>query len=88
MTDADAVVRMTVNGREMSAAAESSVAAVLLDAGITRFRASVSGEPRAPLCGMGVCYECRVDIDGQPHRRACMVRVREGMSVSTGRVDE
>ena len=88
MTNSNAVARITVNGRVICAPADSTVAAALLDAGVTRFRASVRGEPRAPLCGMGVCYECRVDIDGQPHRRACMVRVRDGMVVSTVHVDE
>lgn len=36
------------------------------------FRTSISGEPRAPLCGMGICHECRVSIDGDDHQLACM----------------
>ena len=28
-------------------------------------RTSVSGEPRSVLCGMGICFECRVTIDGR-----------------------
>jgi len=47
------------------------------------FRRSVSGTPRAPLCGMGVCFECRVRIDGVAHVRACMTTVREGMQVQS-----
>jgi len=47
------------------------------------FRTSVTGEPRAPLCGMGTCYECRVTIDGVAHRRACLVTVADGMHVTT-----
>lgn len=83
MTNANAVVRIMVDGRLIDVPAGSTVAAALIGAGIRQFRESVSGEPRAPLCGMGVCYECRVAIDGQAHRRACMVRVRDGMTVST-----
>ncbi len=83
MTNANAIVRMMVDGRLIDAPAGSTVAVALIGAGITQFRESVSGEPRAPLCGMGVCYECRVAIDGQAHRRACMVGVRDGMTVST-----
>ena len=45
-------------------------------------RTSVSGEARGPLCGMGACFECRVTIDGEPHRRACLETVREGMDVA------
>ena len=32
---------------------------------------------------MGVCFECLVQIDGQPNRQACLVTVREGMQVRT-----
>ncbi|HBY64443.1 MAG TPA: hypothetical protein DEH78_31880, partial [Solibacterales bacterium] len=37
------------------------------------FRTSVGGQPRAPLCGMGVCYECRATVEGVPHVRTCQV---------------
>jgi len=47
------------------------------------FRTSRGGEPRAPLCGMGVCFECRVRIDGIAQLRACMTPAREGMQVRT-----
>jgi D-hydroxyproline dehydrogenase subunit gamma len=79
-----AIVEMTVNGRAIRAIENASVASTLLDAGITAFRVSPSGESRAPVCGMGVCFECRVTIDGVPHQRACMIRVRPGMTVVTG----
>jgi sarcosine oxidase subunit alpha len=39
--------------------------------------------PRAPLCGMGVCFECRVQVDGVAHVRACMTPVSDGMQVVT-----
>lgn len=78
------VVELTADGRTVRAPAGTTVAAALLDAGVMSFRESVDGEARAPLCGMGVCLECRVTIDGIPHRRACMVVVQEGMIVSTG----
>jgi len=60
-----------------------TVAAGLLDAGIWSTRTSVRGEARGPLCGMGVCFECRVTIDDVSARRACLVAVREGMRVET-----
>ncbi|MBV8466704.1 MAG: (2Fe-2S)-binding protein [Burkholderiales bacterium] len=44
-------------------------------------RRSVSGKPRAALCGMGICHECRVTVDGHAQQRACQVLVREGMEV-------
>ena len=46
-------------------------------------RTSVTGEPRGPLCGMGICFECRVTINNIPHRRACQVFSELGMVVRT-----
>lgn len=76
-------VVISVDGVTCRADAGTSVAAALLNAGIWNFRRSVHGAPRAPLCGMGVCQECRVTIDGIAHRRACLVLVAEGMRVQT-----
>ena len=61
-----------------------SLAAVLMNTGVTAFRRSVDGEPRGPLCGMGSCQECRVTVDGVERQRACLLTVREGMRVVTG----
>ena len=82
-TSPDARVTIFADGREIRCAAGVSVAAALLDAGVSSFRQSVSGEARGPLCGMGICYECRVTVDGVPLRRACLVPVAEGLRVST-----
>ncbi len=78
------MVEIRVDGRPLRVEGDITVAAALLNAGIAGFRRSVSGEPRGPLCGMGICFECRVGIDGAPHRRACLEPVREGMEVTTG----
>ena len=72
-----------VNGRALSVAEGTSVAAAVVIAGVTAFRRSVTGEPRGPLCGMGICFECRATVDGVPHRRTCQMQVREGMEVVT-----
>ena len=76
-------VGIQVDGVVRRVAAGTSVAAALLNAGTWDFRRSVHGEPRAPLCGMGTCHECRVTIDGVAHRRACLVLVADGMQVQT-----
>jgi sarcosine oxidase subunit alpha len=79
----DSSVSIVVDGRHLRVAAGVSVAAALLDNGVRAFRHSVTGANRGPLCGMGVCYECRVMIDGIPHRRACLVTVSDGLEIST-----
>jgi D-hydroxyproline dehydrogenase subunit gamma len=77
-------VIIRVDGRAVAVPVGISVAAALLGAGITAFRHSVGGEPRGPVCGMGVCFECRVRVDGRPHVRSCLEPVRDGMEVGTG----
>lgn len=75
-------VRLVVNGTEHQVAGDMSLAAVLLNAGYSAFRHSVSGDARGPVCGMGSCFECRVTIDGVQGRRACLEPVHDGMVVS------
>ena len=74
---------IVINGTVFSVKSGTSAAAAVLNAGLFTFRRSVSGEPRAPLCGMGVCFECRLTIDGIPHAKSCQVVCREGMRIAT-----
>ncbi len=76
-------VRIVVNGEELEVADGTMLASALLASGLRLFRRSVSGEPRGPLCGMGVCQECRVTVDGQTQTRSCMVLCRDRMKVET-----
>lgn len=84
---ASSTVTIRADGHVVVVPAGVSVAAALLNLGVTAFRASAGGDARGPLCGMGTCYECRVTIDGQPNRRACLVPVTEGMDVVTATAD-
>jgi sarcosine oxidase subunit alpha len=61
----------------------SMVSAALMTAGVSSFRRSVSGETRGLLCGMGICFECRVTIDLQPHCRSCQTICQNGMDIRT-----
>ncbi len=76
-------VTITVDGRTLQVEPGLTLAAALWNAGVVHLRRSVSGEPRAPLCAMGICFECRVTLDGEPHRRACLELCRDGMEVRT-----
>jgi predicted molibdopterin-dependent oxidoreductase YjgC len=78
-----AELNIVVDDRRMRVAAGTTVAAALFNLGIAAFRRSVSGEPRGPVCGMGVCFECRVTIDSRPHQRACLIAVADGMHIRT-----
>ncbi|MDQ7994910.1 MAG: (2Fe-2S)-binding protein [Luteibacter sp.] len=74
--------RLIVDGVIRRVPASITVAAALLSLDLP-FRRSVSGQHRAALCGMGVCFECRVRIDGVAQQRACQVTVRDGMTVDS-----
>jgi D-hydroxyproline dehydrogenase subunit gamma len=84
--DPRAVVRLTIDGTPVEAREGDTVAAALLAAGVESCRTTpVSGARRAPYCMMGVCFDCLVTIDGIGNRQACLVRVKEGMSVAMQR---
>lgn len=76
-------IRMTINGQLIRIEPGTTVAAALVLVGMRATRTSVSGEARTALCGMGVCQECRVTIDGRAHVLACQTLCREGQIVRT-----
>jgi D-hydroxyproline dehydrogenase subunit gamma len=78
-----AEVTLFVDGREVRVPEGCVVAAAIAIAGVSSTRRSVGGEQRAPLCGMGICFECRVTIDDRPHCLSCQMLCGEGMRVVT-----
>jgi predicted molibdopterin-dependent oxidoreductase YjgC len=78
-------ITIYVDGRPVTAYDGETVAAVLLAEGIYAFRRTTeTGEPRGLFCGMGICYDCLVTVDGVANVRACVTPVAEGMMVETG----
>ena len=79
---ATGVVEIELDGDRISVPASISLAAALfyLDAIPVR-NTLLSYSPRAPLCMMGACFECLVEVDGVRNQRACQVEVRSGMQV-------
>jgi D-hydroxyproline dehydrogenase subunit gamma len=76
-------IQLRVNGKTVSVTAGTVVAAAVALAGQTRFRRSLKGEARGPLCGMGICMECRVTINGQAYCRSCQTICEQAMEVRT-----
>jgi predicted molibdopterin-dependent oxidoreductase YjgC len=79
------LIRVLINGRAVDVDAGATVAAALAISGASAkgTRTSVGGGPRAALCGMGVCQECRVTIDGRAHTLACQTLCRDGQIIQT-----
>ena len=77
-------ITIEIDGKAVRARSGDTVAAAMLAAGNDHCRTTpVSGQPRAPYCLMGVCFECLVTIDGVGSRQGCLVPVREGMRIET-----
>ena len=77
------MIGVKINGATVEVPDGATVAAAILLHGESTFRLSRNGEPRGPLCGMGICFECRVTIDQVPHARSCQILCRAGMEIET-----
>jgi sarcosine oxidase subunit alpha len=76
-------VTLRVNGKPVTVPAGAMVSTAIAAAGFVLFRRSVTGQPRGPLCGMGICFECRVTVGGRQHVRSCQTACASGMEVQT-----
>lgn len=76
-------MQIKINNREFEVGTGTSVASAVMNSGFNQTRGSVTGEPRLPFCGMGICYECRVAINGVAYERSCLVMCEEGMEINT-----
>lgn len=68
------MITVTINGVELEVPDGTTVAAAVMRAGATGFR---------PLCGMGICFECRVTLNGRAYERSCQTFCEPGMEVRT-----
>ncbi|MGD8622533.1 MAG: (2Fe-2S)-binding protein [Anaerolineales bacterium] len=80
----EAYLNIRIDHKEYYVRAGISVAAALIQNGIRVFRETDDGANRGVYCGMGVCYDCLVSINGLPDQRACMTLVKTGMQIETG----
>jgi sarcosine oxidase subunit alpha len=76
-------ISISINGQKFSVGSGTSVAVALMIHGHPTPRRSTTGQPRGPLCGMGICFECRATINGQSQLRTCQTLCHEGMEIST-----
>ncbi|MGO4689888.1 (2Fe-2S)-binding protein [Glaciibacter sp. 2TAF33] len=79
-----APVTITVDGETTAGVLGQSLAGVILATGTLGFRrTSLEGRPRGVFCGIGVCYDCLVEVNGQRDVRACQRRASDGDVVRT-----
>jgi sarcosine oxidase subunit alpha len=77
-------VKLLIDGQQVEAAADEMLGAVLYRRGAPLRLSPRQAQPRSLFCGMGVCFECAVRVDGNEQIRACITAVRDGMMVETG----
>jgi len=78
------LLELTIDGRKAQAFEGELVSTVLLAEGIAAFaRKAATGRLSGIYCGMGVCYECLVTIDGVPNVRACQTYAADQMAIET-----
>lgn len=74
---------VTVNGNSVTVPSGATALTAILAARTSSVRRSVTGEPRGPLCGMGVCFECRATVNHRRHARTCQILCVPGMDICT-----
>jgi len=77
-------ITFTFNDKQLEGESGQSVSAALIAHGEriarhTRFRSS----PRGAYCGIGVCFDCVLTIDGVANQRSCLTQISDGMKVET-----
>ena len=74
---------VTFDGKPLVAHEGETVLAVLWAAGIRALRKTArTQQPRGFFCGMGVCFDCLVTVDGRLGVRACMEAVQPDMAIT------
>ncbi|WP_369176278.1 (2Fe-2S)-binding protein [Streptomyces mutabilis] len=81
--------RFSVDGEPLEFTEGQTVAAALVAAGRVAWRTTrVGHRPRGVFCGIGVCFDCLLTIDGAAGQRACLIPARAGMTVTTQEDDD
>jgi hypothetical protein len=77
-------LEIAIDGETVQCFEGETVAVAMLTArGPVARRSSRLGTARGLYCGIGVCFDCTLTVDGRPNVRACQTLVREGMQVQS-----
>jgi aerobic-type carbon monoxide dehydrogenase small subunit (CoxS/CutS family) len=83
-TPAKREVRFTFNGEPFKGVEGQSISAALMATGVRELRKTrFDGEPRLIFCGIGICFDCVVVVDGVANQRACLVEINEGAKIES-----
>ncbi len=72
------------NGEKFIGCKGQSVAAALIANGKRDLRRTRFGEePRSIFCGIGICFDCVVKVNGIANQRACLIEIADEMKVES-----
>jgi len=75
-------ISFTFNGEALTGLSGQSIAAALLSHGVRELRVTRFNEkPRSIFCGIGICFDCVVVVNGVANQRACLIEIAEGMTI-------
>jgi hypothetical protein len=73
------------NGEAIAYEEGQSIAAALINSDRRELRTTRFGkEPRSIFCGIGICFDCIVVINGVGNQRSCLIEAQAGMKVESG----
>ena len=81
--DSDDKFEIEVDGKIILARKGQTIAEALLTSGLRGLRITRKQSPRGVYCGMGICYECRMIVNGIPNVRTCMTLATPGCRIAT-----
>ena len=82
-------VNVNFDGRPLIAVPGQNIGAALVSNGVTAWRSTrKEARPRGLSCGIGICFDCLVTVDGEANQRACLVEVQEGMEIEGSCADQ
>jgi predicted molibdopterin-dependent oxidoreductase YjgC len=81
--DSEDKFEIEVDGKIISARSGQTIAEALLANGLRVFRMTRKQYPRGVYCGMGICYECRMIVNGIANVRTCMTLATPGCRIAT-----
>ena len=77
-------VTFTFNGESFQGVEGQSIAAALMATGVRELRKTrFDEEPRLIFCGIGICFDCVVVVDGIANQRACLVEIVDGAKIES-----
>lgn len=83
-TDSKREVTFSFNGETFRGVEGQSIAAALMARGVRELRKTrFDDEPRLIFCGIGICFDCVVVVDGVANQRACLVEITDGAKIES-----